>query len=819
MRFVPRSAWPLLPLLLFACREQPSAPVQQRGPAAGPPGLMEITITGIGTPQQKASVRSVSAGPAASRTGDAAQGALSRGARIVLGPGRLTTLPDTTTTPHNGTVQITPVSTASFTWGTRGSGGYRYVSATYQVRNAASGGAAYADDRTNLTFLAINDSVSLSGTAISTLRKFDNGAVAAGVETTILPTGWADLSGTATLTTRSADVLQVYTEAEVGALTLPSGVNSILPYGFVVSNPSTPGSRTLTANPGVSQFDGLVTFAFKVPLQATAADDPFTISIQVLPVDDNQAVVTQSFEEADATSVTNAKTRASSLGASLRSLIGTWLGTTPASFVCLARTAGTAGSPTAFLGDSIAISSESPTPYAGAASFLAKNATLSATFSETMSGASAGSFVVNGSQSGRAFLSGAYTGGSTATLTSPVPAFFPGERVDVTLTRGLTGTGNGARVCAPRVYRYRVATSAATANFAADTGAFTAGTQPRSVAVGDINHDGNLDLAVANFSGGAAGSVTVLLGDGAGGFNPASGSPVNVGLGPLSVALADVNGDGALDLVTANFNANTVAILLGHGNGTFAAPSTISIGAGFGPADVHLGDLNGDGKLDLVVADYTVAKVSVYLGDGAGGFTAASGSPFSVGTNPNSVTLADVNGDGALDIVTANAGSNNVTVLLGDGTGNFSAATGSPFSMGSLPYYVVVADVNGDGLPDLLTANNGGDNVSVRLANGSGGFDAATSVSVGTGPYMLSVGDVNGDGKLDLVTANTGSDNVSVMLGDGSGGFTAATNSPFGVGSGSAPRWAALGAFQNDGKLGIATANFGAASAVVLLSQ
>jgi len=816
MRSVLKGALPLLPLLLIGCRGEPVAP-GQRQPAVAPAGLMAITITGIGTPQQQASVRSLSSAASAVPTGQGASGALSHGMRITLSP-RLQTLPDTTATTHDGTVQISPVSTASFTWGTRAGGGYRYVSATYKVRNAASGGAAYDDARTNLTFLAVNTTSTLSGTAISTLNRFDGTAAAAGVELTVLPTGWADLSGTGTLTTRSADILQAYTEAEVGALTLPSGVNSILPYGFVVSNPSTSNSRTLTADPGASQFDGLVTFAFKVPLQGSAAADPFTITAIFLPVDDNQVVVTQSFEEADATSVSNATTRATNLGGTLRSLVNTWLGTTAASFMCLVRTAGTAGTPTAFLGDSIAVSSESPTPYAGAGSFVTSTATLAATFSETMSGASASSFVVNGSQSGRAFLSGAYTGAGTATLTSPAPAFFAGERIEVSLTRGLTGTGNGARVCAPRVYRYRVATTAASANFAADTGAFTTGNQPRSVAIGDINNDGKLDMVIANFSGGTAGNVTILLGDGSGGFNPASGSPAAVGLGPLSVALADVNGDGKLDLVTANFNANTVSIRLGNGDGTFAAPTSLSIGAGAGPADVAIGDVNGDGRLDLVVADYTIGKVSVFLGNGAGGFTAATGSPLTVGTNPGSVVLADINGDGQLDIVTANAGSNNVTVLLGDGAGGFTAATGSPFSMGSAPYSVVAADVNGDGLPDLITANNGGNNVSVRLANGSGGFNAATSVPVGTGPYTVAVGDVDGDGKIDIVTANQSSDNVSVMLGNGSGGFTAATHSPFTVGSGSGPRWAALGAFASDGKLAIATANFSVGTAVVLLN-
>jgi hypothetical protein len=181
---------------------------------------------------------------------------------------------------------------------------------------------------------------------------------------------------------------------------------------------------------------------------------------------------------------------------------------------------------------------------------------------------------------------------------------------------------------------------------------------------------------------------------------------------------------------------------------------------GTNPASVAVGDFNGDGKLDLAVANSASNNVSVLLGNGDGTFQAAVN--YAVGTNPASVAVGDLNGDGKLDLAVANIGSNNVSVLLGNGDGTFKAAVN--YAVGSSPYSVAVGDFNGDGKLDLAVANPGSNNVSVLLGNGDGTFQTAVNYAVGSYPYSVAVGDFDGDGRMDLAVANHGSNNVSILL-------------------------------------------------------
>jgi len=156
-----------------------------------------------------------------------------------------------------------------------------------------------------------------------------------------------------------------------------------------------------------------------------------------------------------------------------------------------------------------------------------------------------------------------------------------------------------------------------------------------------------------------------------------SWEPLPRGNQPASVAMGDFNGDGKPDLAIANGDG-TVTVLLGNGAGGFAAAAGSPFAAGSGPSSVAVGDFNGDGKPDLAIADYNGDNVTVLLGDGTGRFTAAPSSPFPAGSQPNSVAVGDFNGDGKLDLAIANYNSNNVTVLLGDGAGGFTAARAVP---------------------------------------------------------------------------------------------------------------------------------------------
>ncbi|MHC5848603.1 FG-GAP-like repeat-containing protein [Nostoc sp.] len=233
--------------------------------------------------------------------------------------------------------------------------------------------------------------------------------------------------------------------------------------------------------------------------------------------------------------------------------------------------------------------------------------------------------------------------------------------------------------------------------------------------------------------------------------------------------------------------------------------------AGTNPNSVTAADIDGDGKKDLVVANSDDNNVSVLLNDGSGGFGTATN--YTVGTNPNAVAVADFDGDGKLDFVVTNSSDNNVSVLLNDGSGGFGTATN--FAVGTNPNAVAVADFDGDGKLDLVVANSDDNNVSVLLNDGSGGFGTATNFAVGTNPNAVAVADFDGDGKLDLVVANSDDNNVSVLLNDGSGGFGTATN--FAVGTN--PRSVAVADFDGDGKLDFVVANSDDNNVSVLLND
>jgi hypothetical protein len=261
-------------------------------------------------------------------------------------------------------------------------------------------------------------------------------------------------------------------------------------------------------------------------------------------------------------------------------------------------------------------------------------------------------------------------------------------------------------------------------------------------------------------------------------FVNGTNSPFATGTNPVSIATADLNGDGHLDLLTTNYISDNVSVLFGNGHGGFTPQTPVPVTNG--PREVKVGDLDGDGDIDFLATNYSGNNVTIARNNGNGTFATTS---VAVGTVPRGLAVGDLNGDGRLDFVSANYIANTVSVMLNSPNGTFSNATGSPIAVGTRPVAVAVADFNGDHRLDIAVTNNSNNTVSILLNNPNGTFTNGGTPATGAGPRGIAAGDLDGDGDTDLVVDNFSANSLSILLNNGAGVFTASAGGPLTTGN------------------------------------
>ena len=323
---------------------------------------------------------------------------------------------------------------------------------------------------------------------------------------------------------------------------------------------------------------------------------------------------------------------------------------------------------------------------------------------------------------------------------------------------------------------------------------------PQSVSAADLSEDGIPDLIIANQGCG----ISIYLGVGAGQF--ADRRDYHTDGEPRGADVADLDGDGHLDVAVAAGSANRIFVFSGDGTG--ALTQTAELDAGPNVTHVAIGDLNRDGIPDLVGANENAGSVSVYLGLGARAY--GSRQDYFSGSTPCYSNLVDLNHDGILDLAETTEGLDQLSILMGKGDGTFLPRVPYPDVAG--PTAIEVGDFDEDGNPDLVVPNFHGESVNVFFSDPSGALPRRSLFDCGVAPWSVCVADFNGDSHDDIATANTASNSVSVLLGHGDGTFEPRRDQPAGIFA----RYVIAADLSGDGTPELAVTNEGSGTVMVL---
>ena len=338
---------------------------------------------------------------------------------------------------------------------------------------------------------------------------------------------------------------------------------------------------------------------------------------------------------------------------------------------------------------------------------------------------------------------------------------------------------------------------------------------PVTVALADFNGDRNLDMAVSDVNDS---SVHIFLGNGDGTFRRGANYSIESTVSlPYIMRVSNLNNDTRPDLIVANLLTRNVDIFLGNGDGTFQSQIVVSTGADAYPTDVTVGDVNNDGRLDLVVSNYLSNTVGVFLGVGNGTFQAQRTLSTGGDSSPASVVIRDFDNDNQSDIAVINSENSSVAVFLGYGNGFFRSPITTNISIGVA--WLGSSDFNGDGKHDVVVLGTQNKNLAILFGNGDGTFRFSSFLLMkdDSFTYYFDVVDMNNDGRQDIVVPDEFNGNIVIFLSNSDGSFQAQKIFP--TGANIASWWTAAGDFNNDNRLDIAVANENAGNVGILLAS